>query len=53
LPSEAAFVETCIKALKGRTMVIITHRPATLALADRVLEASRTGYMLVSSDSKT
>lgn len=47
MPSEAAFVETCVKALSGRTMIIITHRPATLALADRVLEASATGYRQV------
>ena len=44
LESEAAFVDTCIHSLKGRTVIIITHRPASLALADRVLEASATGY---------
>lgn len=44
LESEAAFVETCIHTLEGRTVIIITHRPASLALADRVLEASATGY---------
>lgn len=37
LESEAAFVENCIHALKDRTVIIITHRPASLALADRVL----------------
>lgn len=47
MPSEAAFVETCIEALGGRTMIIITHRPATLALADRVLEAAGSGYRVV------
>ncbi|TRD11655.1 ABC transporter ATP-binding protein [Erythrobacter insulae] len=40
LDSEAAFVEDCIEALKGRTVIIITHRPASLALADRVLKVS-------------
>lgn len=37
LEGEAAFVESCIKSLKGRTVIIITHRPASLALADRVI----------------
>jgi ATP-binding cassette subfamily B protein/subfamily B ATP-binding cassette protein MsbA len=44
LDSEAAFVETCIEALENRTVILITHRPASLALAQRVLEASATGY---------
>ncbi|MEM7781569.1 MAG: ABC transporter ATP-binding protein [Pseudomonadota bacterium] len=44
LESEAAFVETCIEALKYRTVILITHRPASLALAHRVLEATQTGY---------
>ncbi|MEL6237962.1 MAG: ABC transporter ATP-binding protein [Pseudomonadota bacterium] len=47
IPSEVAFVETCIKALKGRTIILITHRPATLALADRVLVASSQGFQPV------
>lgn len=37
LEGEAAFVESCIESLKGRTVIIITHRPASLALADRVI----------------
>jgi ATP-binding cassette subfamily B protein/subfamily B ATP-binding cassette protein MsbA len=37
LEGEAAFVESCIRSLKGRTVIIITHRPASLALADRVI----------------
>lgn len=44
LESEAAFVEACIEALHGRTVIIITHRPASLALAHRVLEAGIDGY---------
>jgi len=43
LESEAAFVENCIEALKGRTVIIITHRPASLALADRVLKVGARG----------
>lgn len=52
LDSEAAFVETCIRALKDRTVILITHRPASLALADRVLEASATGYREVASPAR-
>ncbi|RPF71530.1 ABC transporter ATP-binding protein [Aurantiacibacter spongiae] len=36
LESEAAFVKDCMTALVDRTVIIITHRAATLALADRV-----------------
>lgn len=43
LEGEAAFVETCIDALKGRTVIIITHRPASLALADRIIHAAPDG----------
>jgi ATP-binding cassette subfamily B protein/subfamily B ATP-binding cassette protein MsbA len=35
LEGEAAFVAQCREALVGRTVIIITHRPASLALADR------------------
>ncbi|WP_146132401.1 ABC transporter ATP-binding protein [Marivita geojedonensis] len=34
---EASFVETARRALAGRTVVLITHRPASLELADRIL----------------
>jgi len=34
---EAAFIRACSKALQNRTVIMVTHRPATLALADRVL----------------
>ncbi|WP_390583478.1 ABC transporter ATP-binding protein [Erythrobacter sp. MTPC3] len=43
LDSEAAFVENCIEALRDRTVIIITHRPASLALADRVLDVRSDG----------
>lgn len=33
---EAGFIEECSSALSGRTVILITHRPATLALADRI-----------------
>ena len=34
---ESAFIEACSNALEDRTVILVTHRPATLALADRVL----------------
>lgn len=38
LEGEAAFVHSCRKALEGRTVLLITHRPASLALANRIVE---------------
>ncbi len=35
--SEAAVVEATIRLLAGRTGVFVAHRPALLAVADRVL----------------
>jgi ATP-binding cassette subfamily B protein/subfamily B ATP-binding cassette protein MsbA len=37
LEGEAAFVEECVRSLAGRTVIIITHRPASLALASRII----------------
>lgn len=37
IEGEAAFVETCKDAFKGRTVILITHRPASLKLADRII----------------
>lgn len=34
---EAAFVSSARQALAGRTVILITHRPASLALADRTV----------------
>jgi len=34
---ELAFIEQCREVLGSRTVILITHRPASLALADRVL----------------
>lgn len=34
---ESAFISACRAALKGRTVLLVTHRPATLALADRIV----------------
>ena len=38
LDGEASLVERCREALADRTVIIITHRPASLALADRIVE---------------
>ena len=40
---ERGFVEDCHMTLRNRTVILITHRPASLALADRVvrLESGR------------
>ena len=43
LDGEAAFVEDCITTLAGRTVIIITHRPASLALAHRIIELTPGG----------
>lgn len=37
LEGEAAFVAACRTGLEGRTVIIVTHRPASLALASRIL----------------
>lgn len=44
LEGEAAFVEGCIDSLVGRTVIIITHRPASLALASRIIHADEAGF---------
>jgi ABC-type bacteriocin/lantibiotic exporter with double-glycine peptidase domain len=35
---EKSFIEECREILDRRTVILITHRPASLALADRVLK---------------
>ncbi len=35
---EQAFIAECHELLQARTVILITHRPASLALADRVIE---------------
>lgn len=34
---ETAFIAACATSLKGRTVILITHRQSSLALADRIL----------------
>ncbi|HMN38625.1 MAG TPA: ABC transporter ATP-binding protein [Hyphomicrobium sp.] len=38
--AEASFVAACADALQRRTVILITHRPASLALASRVIALS-------------
>ena len=35
---EKGFIQECHETLNQRTVILITHRPASLALADRVLK---------------
>ena len=49
LEGEAAFVEACVQSLVGRTVIIITHRPASLALADRIIEMTSSGPIITGS----
>ena len=37
LDGESAFVAASLTALAGRTVILVTHRPGSLALADRVI----------------
>jgi len=36
--SERSFIEDCHDTLRHRTVILITHRPASLALADRIVQ---------------
>lgn len=47
--AERAFIARCHDVLRGRTVVLITHRPASLALADRVLRLADGRLHVVSS----
>ena len=42
---EAEFIAECHDVLKHRTVILITHRPASLALADRVLRLEGGGLV--------
>lgn len=41
LDGELAFIEASAGALEGRTVLLITHRPASLAIADRIISVER------------
>ena len=38
---ERTLVEECHRTLAGRTVILITHRPASLALADRIVKLKK------------
>lgn len=46
---EKSFIEECEQLLSRRTVILITHRPASLALADRVLELKE-GKIVIACD---
>jgi ATP-binding cassette subfamily B protein/subfamily B ATP-binding cassette protein MsbA len=52
LEGEAAFVEACIQSLSGRTVIIITHRPASLALAHRIIHMDEQGLAAMPGESR-
>ncbi len=44
---ERAFIRECRKVLDARTVILITHRPESLKLADRILRLDQ-GRLLAS-----
>lgn len=47
LDGETAFIESCTALLAERTVIIVTHRPASLALADRIIRMTGQGFDIV------
>ncbi|MDZ4275502.1 MAG: ABC transporter ATP-binding protein [Erythrobacter sp.] len=47
LDGETAFIQSCADLLTDRTVIIITHRPASLALADRIIEVTPQGFSVI------
>ena len=43
MEAEELFVENCMRVLKGKTVILISHRLETLAIADRVVRLGRRG----------
>ena len=41
--AEQAFIDECRELLGDKTVILITHRPQSLALADRVLHLEGVG----------
>jgi ABC-type multidrug transport system fused ATPase/permease subunit len=46
---EAEFIHACRDVLQSRTVLLITHRPASLALADRVIRLGGGGWEKIPS----
>jgi ABC-type multidrug transport system fused ATPase/permease subunit len=53
LEGERAFIEASAQALEGRTVILITHRPASLAIADRIIAVERGAVREVASGSRS
>lgn len=47
LDGETAFIQSCTHLLADRTVILITHRPASLALADRIIHIGPDGLTQV------
>ena len=41
--AEVDFLRDCAAVFRGRTVILVTHRPASLALADRIVRLESTG----------
>ena len=44
---EKAFIDECHEMLRAKTVILITHRPASLALADRTLKLGAGGQVVM------
>jgi ATP-binding cassette subfamily B protein/subfamily B ATP-binding cassette protein MsbA len=53
LEGERAFLEASERALEGRTVILITHRPASLAIADRIISVEGGSVREVACASET
>jgi ABC-type multidrug transport system fused ATPase/permease subunit len=53
LEGERAFIEASAQALEGRTVILITHRPASLAIADRIISVERGAVREVAAGSES
>ncbi len=47
---EGSFIESFRSATQDRSVILITHRPASLALADRILRLENGRLLEVSSE---
>ena len=52
LEGEQAFIDASSSALQGRTVILITHRPASLAIADRIICVEQGSVREIATKSK-
>lgn len=50
---ERDFIDSCRDMMAGRTVLLITHRPASLALADRIVRLEEGRSLTVEGDVPT